>query len=443
MQAIVVLPTPAESEGAGYEEQLFRRVAGLPLLVRVLATAARSGVTSALIVRPLDLDESWLRTRLQSPLLAPLSIQIIAVEERFDPCSSAHWSLVAPDLRPQFVWLPWNYVTLTRSLRALVAAGQSGGSSQRPPEPKAAFEAEPGAPALVVTHALLTSYRGRLDEYVRDPASPYAVAADVPGIAVDSEGTRRRAERLLVGGSGKATDGFHATFNRRLCRPLVRWLANRPVTPNMVTLTALPMLAISAYWYAQGYWSAYVAGALLYFLALLVDEMDGMLARATFQESPLGCRIDAVVDYSSYLSLFAGISIGLSRQYGSPVWIAVGALTGVMSVMAFFARERLRQMATTPDKPEQMYNRFMSRLGSDSTNPISRAIRTLVTFTKKGVMTHYVVIFTVLGLLPLVAALGVFGSLTTLAGILYSYRYFRVPAIGAAMALDNSRLQRS
>lgn len=435
MQALIVLPTLAQSEGTLREKQLFRQVAGLPLLVRVLATAARSGVTSALIVRPMDLDESWLRRHLQSPLLASVSIQMIAIEDRFDPGNAAHWSLVAPHLRSQFVWLPWNYVTLKRSLAALVTAGQDGGSS-RPPAPQAASKGESdapsgalGAPAVVVTHALLTSYQGRLDEYVRDPASPRVVAAHVPGIAVDSEKTRRRAEWLLVRGSGKAADGIHSNFNRRLCRPLVRWLANSPVTPNMVSLSGLPLLALSAYWYAQGYWGAYVVGALLYFLALLTDEMDGMLARTTFQESPFGYHVDAVVDYASYLSLFAGISIGLSRQYHSPVWIALGALTGVMSVMAFLARERLRQMATTPDKPEQLYNRFISQLESDSTNWISRAIETLVTFTKKSVMTLYVVLFTVLGLLPVVAALAAFGSVMTLAAILYTYRYFRVPAL--------------
>lgn len=445
MQAVVWLPRVADAQGvAAGDELLFRRIGGLPLLVRVLATAARSGVTSVLIVHPKGLEEPWLRKRLQSVLTAPMPMQMIGVDQVFDPTDSGQWSLLAPHLAPTFLWLPWNYVTLKSSLGTLVAAGQSGGVSWQRPETGATSDmprsraASGEAPAVIVTEALLTAHHGRLDRYVGDPTLPRVTVLHPPGIAVDSEETRRLAERLLVRGSGKSSDGVYSNFNRRLCRPAVRWLANTPVTPNLVTVAGLPVVVLCGYAYAQGYWGAYVAGALLYFFSVLMDEVDGMLARTRFQESAFGCWLETVVDYASYLFLWVGMSVGLSRQYRSPVWLELGGLTIVMNVLVFFALVRLRKRGTTPDRPEQFHNRYMGKLESDSANPISRAIRKISFLAKKGVMAHYIVIFTVLGLLPLLVGLAAFGSVLTLAIVLYSNRFFRAPALTPATAMHRA-----
>jgi hypothetical protein len=330
MQAVLVLPSIGDSETpASWYERLWQHVSGVPLVVRVLATAARSGVTSVLIVRTSATPDWWIRKRLQSPLTSGLPMQIIGVEPTFDPNEVAFWSLLAPMLEPTFLWLPWNYVTLRRPLAALIASERSA-----PGTAGAALD----RPALVVTDLLLTTYGGRLAEYARDPTFLRADAAEPMGVAVLSAASRRDAERLLVRGSGKPSDGIYANFNRRLCRPAVRWLANTPVTANAVTIIGLLVTMVSAYWYAQGYWSAYVIGALLYFLSVLMDEIDGMLARTRFQDSPFGARLETVTDYASYLFLWAGISIGLSRQFDTPLWVELAALTLVMSVLIRNAR---------------------------------------------------------------------------------------------------------
>ncbi|MBI1875949.1 MAG: CDP-alcohol phosphatidyltransferase family protein, partial [Acidobacteria bacterium] len=348
MQAVVVLPGLAEVDGpAAVDDALFRRVSGVPLLVRVLATAARSGVTSVLLVRPGQISERSIRRRLRTPLTESLPVEVIAVDHAFDPTDPTDWLTLAPHLASQFLWLPWNVVTLKRSLSALVESGAHGDHGVGL-GPVVAL----GAPAVVVSDAVLTTHRGRLDEYVRDPALPRAVVPEPMGVAVTSDRTRREAERLLVRGSGKPSDGIYSTFNRRLCRPAVRWLSNTPITANVVTLVGLAVTLVSGYWYAQGYWTAYVLGALLYFLSVLLDEVDGMLARTKFQESPFGCWLETVTDYASYLFLWAGMSIGLSRQFGTPIWLELGGLTLVMSVLIFVVLVRLRAIATTPDRPE-------------------------------------------------------------------------------------------
>lgn len=427
MQAVVVLPSIGESESPdAWSARLFRKVSGVPLLVRVLATAIRSGVDSVVVVRTAAMPDLWIRKRLHSPLLAGLSLRVIGVEPPFDPTGTASWSLLASALEPRFLWLPWSYVTPRRSLASLMEAGR---------DPLGVAAGGLDAPAIVITSTLLTTYRGRLDAYLRDAALPGTGVPEPMGVAVSSHATRREAERVLVRGSGKPTDGFYSNVNRRLCRPAVRWLANTPITANAVTLVGLAVTILSAYWYAQGYWSAYVIGALLYFLSVLLDEVDGMIARTKFQDSPFGCWLESTTDYLSYLFLWGGMSVGLSRQFRTPVWMELGGLTLVACVLTFAVLLRLRRIATSPDHPEQMHNRFEGSLDADSASPISRGIRKVAFFAKKGVLAHYVVLFTVVGLLPVFAGLAALGCTLAFFIVVYvSLKFFRartaVPALG-------------
>lgn len=437
MQAVVALPSLASSDNlAAWRETLSRRVAGVPLLVRVLATAARSGVRSVLVVHPREVAPDWLREHLRSPLLSAVSVRLVSAGRELDPAGAGDWQGIAGELDQKFLWLPWNVVTLKKTLAALVGAGELDGRGVRSSASEASGSAPPAAgamagalsapsgPAVIVTRTLVSDFQGRLPAYLGDPRLPRLASPEGPGIAVDSDKTARAAERLLVRWAGKSSDGIYSNFNRRLCRPSVRWLLRTPVTANMVSLAGIPVVALAGYWYAQGNWMASVAGALTYFGSVLLDEIDGMLARTKFSESAFGTWLDTMSDYLGYLVLWVGMSVGLWRQYHDTVWLKLGALTLVMSVLIFVVLIKQRKRASTP----HAFNaQLMERLEADSANLISRVIRLFSFLPKKAVFSHYVVWFTVLGLLPLFVSLAAFGSVVTLAFVLYSNRFFRAP----------------
>lgn len=92
-----------------------------------------------------------------------------------------------------------------------------------------------------------------------------------------------------------------------------------------------------------------------------------------------------------------------------------------MSVLVFMVLVAQRQRASTPNA----FNaQLMERLEADSTNTVSRLIRLLAFLPRKAVMSHYVIWFTVLGLLPLFVSLTALGSVITLAFVVYSNRFF-------------------
>ena len=128
----------------------------------------------------------------------------------------------------------------------------------------------------------------------------------------------------------------------------------------------------------------------------------------------------------SYLLLFGGITIGLSRHYGrTAVLMGIALLIG--SVLALIATSLQRRRATTPDRPNEYLGRFYQLLEKDSGNWISRVVRQVQAFQRRGILIHYIVLFTLIGALPLVFVLATLGAhLTWILTLYFNHRFFPV-----------------
>jgi len=398
MQAVIAIP---EFAGLVSERQvmemLMRPVAGVPLLMRTVLTAARAGATDVLMVVPAATS-----ARFQQKIFETISRQAVRVEliqiSEFGLHGYPNWIILKRHLKDEFLWLPWNWTTTKGVLSQLplVDIGSVDWS-------KAA-------------HATL-------HEVDRENASSALPPRSAGGVAVTSPESAVAAERFLVANSGKVLDGIHTSFNRRLCRPFVRLLSHTRVTPNAVTFGGVAVSILSAIAFAHGTYPWSVLGAILFYVAGLFDEMDGMLARIKFAESPSGTWLEGMADGLSYLLLFAGITIGLSRRYGQvAVWMGIALLIG--SVLALISTSLQRRRATTPDQPNEYLGRFYELLEKDSGNWISRVVRQVQAFQRRGILIHYIVLFTIIGALPLVFLLATLGAHLTWILILYFNRRF-------------------
>jgi len=408
MQFVVVVPEFATVADCYTDAKvLMRPVCGVPLLLRTLATAVRAGADDVLLVWPENAPTELADIYMQPPLLrGPGTVRLLRVKN-FDPRARSSWVSVLDGFDTQFMWLPWNWVTNKQSLVRLPLVGMDSVDWSRP--------------AFVTTN-----------EVTRGEISTALPHRNVEGIAVISPETAAAAEQFLVVHSGKVLDGIHTSFNRRLCRPFVKWLSHTGITPNAVTFGGVAVSILSAIAFAGGFYWAYVAGALLFYIAGLFDEMDGMLARIKFAGSPFGTWLEGFADGLSYLLLFGGITVGLYRQYGSfELWIGAVLLTGTLLSVIITSLQRKR--ATTPDRPNEYLGRFYRLLENDSSNWISKMVRHLQAFQKRGVLIIYVVLFTLLGELPVLFYLSTLGShlIWTLA-LYFNHRFFKQPATGMA-----------
>jgi phosphatidylglycerophosphate synthase len=228
-----------------------------------------------------------------------------------------------------------------------------------------------------------------------------------------------------VARSGKPLDGIYSTFDRRLCRSVVRLLSHTSITPNAVTLAGLAVAILSCLEFARGFYAAHVCGALLFFLSGLCDEMDGMLARIKFRESTFGTWFEGFVDNATYLLVFVGMTIGLYRQRGHAelVWGMALIAGSVLSVVLINLQ---RKRSTDAARPNEYRGNLYATLDSDSSNFVSFAARHLNVFLKKAVAIHYLLLFTLFGGLTLFLRLAAIGSnLTWILTIYFNRRFFR------------------
>jgi phosphatidylglycerophosphate synthase len=399
MQIVVVAPE-ATSVAARSNATLTREICGVGLLERTLVTAQRAGASEVLLVWPQSLSLELAERTLQSRLLKKKDNVRLVQVERFDPNACSSWTNLQGQLEDQFIWLPWNWVTYARALARVPELKQSS--------------PDWGGPTWASKTAVVSA------------ASPRPRIGPVPeGVAVTSDNTADAAEDFLVAHSGKASDGIHTSFNRRLCRPVVRWLSHTRVTPNAVTFTGVVVAIFSAIAFAGGNYCSYVAGALLFFIAGLFDEMDGMLARIKFSDSPFGTYLESHADSLSYLFLFGGITMGLYRQHGDrELWIGGALLIGLVLALAITTLQRKR--AAAADRPTEYLGNFYRKLDQDSSNWISRAVRQAQGFQRRGILIHYVVLFTVVGGLPVLFYLATLGAhLTWMLALYYNHRFFK------------------
>jgi phosphatidylglycerophosphate synthase len=411
VQAVLAIPGLETLRSYGDPaEALKQKVAGVPLLVRVLATAVRAAVDSILVIWPEEIDSAILESCVGSPRLKGVPVETLVWKNAFDPQSAAHWAAIDARLEDQFVWLPWNWVTHKRALAELSL------STVRP---------------LTWERPVLLKKSG-----VLDGADLRVSPGRVPGVSVTSSAAIRVAERFLVSHSGKPTDGIYSNFNRRLCRPVVRLLTHTPVTPNAVTLGGLLVAILGAFLFARGSYFNYVGGASLFFVSGLFDEIDGMLARLKFRESSFGTWFEGLVDNVTYLAIFAGITVGLQHQYGS--WaLKFGIALTIGCVLSVLVISLQRKLSTAPDRPHEYAGKLNRLMESDSSNLVSKIARQVHIFVKKGVLVHYLLIFTLMGGLPLFLWLAAVGSnLTWIVALYFTRRFFLRPSLEVVAAND-------
>ncbi len=183
-----------------------------------------------------------------------------------------------------------------------------------------------GDPLLHLVRGLVRS-GVRVGTVLVDPW-PWARGDDPAAAAVQSQldgmdAAAVHAARLRR--AAKADDGFTATFlHRPLARRLTPLALRLGLTPNQVTLGSVVVGLGAAAAFALGGRGGLVAGALLLQVSLVVDCVDGDVARYRRMFSPLGAWLDASTDRLKEFACYGGLAWGAG---GSRLaWTVAGAM---------------------------------------------------------------------------------------------------------------------
>jgi phosphatidylglycerophosphate synthase len=94
----------------------------------------------------------------------------------------------------------------------------------------------------------------------------------------------------------------------------VKLIYNTKITPDQLTLVAIIMGLIGAFFYSFGLQMTAYFGAFFYFLFIIFDCSDGQLARLKKNGSSFGRLLDGIADYIVVTAIYIGVAIGYSQK---------------------------------------------------------------------------------------------------------------------------------
>jgi hypothetical protein len=198
--------------------------------------------------------------------------------------------------------------------------------------------------------ALVALVRGGVDVGA-SPLGPFDVHRG-PSDAVGAAGSPWQ-QRLR--GASRGGDGFFSTFAvRPLSRRLTGFGLAHGWTPNVVTVTSLLMGVLAAALAAVDTRPTWALAAVLLLLALVVDCVDGEIARFTRRFSALGAWLDAVGDRVKEYALLAAVA-WVSVRRGEPLWLLACVALALVTVRhledyAFTERSVASRAHLVPDR---------------------------------------------------------------------------------------------
>ena len=129
--------------------------------------------------------------------------------------------------------------------------------------------------------------------------------------------------------SGHALEDLVEPVNRYIQDPIakqiVRFLKNTPITPNQVTYFSVLVGFASGYAFSFASPESLILGGILLEATLVLDCVDGQLARAKGMASEWGRLIDGIAGYIAYLAVIWGLIKGFP-EYGQVLKIITGLI---------------------------------------------------------------------------------------------------------------------
>lgn len=335
----IVAPASAAAEPAHRKEQRLRTtavilpptqlsfhpVAGLPLVQRTALSAQRAGFADVIVLASNEGDVA----------------SVLKTDERTRSIPIVLGDLTNQIMTERVALIPSDCLVTVASLRKVRESDSAGPVLFAPPDSSG--------------RGILLGERGLVIELMRPPANGNGGSAPSSWASVEIHGfgeelcvpiptaaAARAAEEKLLAELRRETadtDGPLARFDRGLSTRLSQLLVRTPLKPNHITMIGTSIGLAAAWCFARGEYRFGLAGALLFWLAVIVDGCDGEVARLTFQETRFGHLFDVVTDNVVHAAIFVGLGIGQYRaapEQNYPLLLAVLLLGFGLATLATY-----------------------------------------------------------------------------------------------------------
>jgi hypothetical protein len=164
-------------------------------------------------------------------------------------------------------------------------------------------------------------------------AAPFSRSEDVEFTSATTKALAKiNIPMLRLKLANRANDGFFSVFVLRRFSKLLTWMAVKiGATPNQVTLASFAIGLYAAFLFAQGDTWSLIWGAVLFQVSIIVDCVDGELARYTRKFSELGAWLDAITDRVKEYAVFLGLAYGAFAHNGQNLWVLAAVLMAIQT----------------------------------------------------------------------------------------------------------------
>jgi phosphatidylglycerophosphate synthase len=251
-------------------------------------------------------------------------------------------------------------------------------------------------------------------------------------LRVVNEEDMARAEQTIRRSSYKDTDNKVARFNRLVSLPISVALIRTPLTANQLSVALVAVGFYSAWLFSLGHYWPGVLGAFLSLAASVLDGCDGEIARLKYQESALGCWIETFGDYSYYVAIFIGLTVGAVHRTGwhGFYWLGATAMAGTIITFALLIYLRSR---ITAGRPEKLHAIARDRFRAEP-SWWSRIIWRISFVATRSAMPYGIMALSLAGMLPLVVVLAAIGANTYWISVVLKLRHLLADEIEAVAA---------
>ena len=322
--AVVVCPRPELPEA----QFLGVRVAGIPLLTRTLLTAQCAGIHRFVIVAT-GAQQAALRAQLEGE--PRLRGRIWWFEPTEDPRPQSPCSLV----------LPPSVIVDAGALRAWLLRVANGGVVTAPDGGWCGPLAVPSSLLLPCIEAALRGQNGLmgflegLHREHRLNRVPWDGVRHQPARSLGEVAAIEQAmlAALRIPEDGPIVDRF---VNRTVSARLTRWVITSRVTPNEITCASL-ITGLAGAWLLGGegmlksLW-----GLVLFQLSVILDHVDGEVARLKLLSSKLGKWLDNICDHVVGLAVIGLLTWRVAGNGPTAHFLALG-MAGALGITLAFA----------------------------------------------------------------------------------------------------------
>ena len=382
------------------------RLAGLPLSERIVRSADRAGYTRIIIWTGEATDDPGGEHDFER-LIRQLGDRVTLAS------GAAEWRAALTALDPLTPVTAVGAGTLVSPALLAAAAAQASVAGGIRDVPAGAEWPVSGVLRLTAADAvdqpaLAAALRARAELGARPSGEDVSYGRAALAVRMVRPEDLPRAELTLRRSSYKDTDATVARFNRRISVPISVALIRTPLTANQLSVMLVAVGFYAGWLFSLGaYWPGVLA-AFLSLAASILDGCDGEIARLKYQESALGCWIETLGDYSYYIAIFVGLTIGAVHQTGFEAfyWIGGLALGGTLLTFALLIYLRAR---ITNGQPNRLHAVAGERFQSDP-GFWSRLLWRLAFVATRAAMPYGIMVFALLDILPGIVVLAAIGA---------------------------------